>query len=78
MKKIELFFSFILVPIDFALLLLAGISAYYIRFSESFVELRPVIFDLPFNEYFRALLFVIVLWIIIFAFSSLYSNKIKP
>ncbi len=77
MKKIELFFSFILVPIDFALLLLAGVSAYYIRFSESFVELRPVIFDLPFNEYFRALLFVIVLWLIIFAFSSLYSNKIK-
>lgn len=77
MKKIELFFSFILVPIDFALLLLAGVSAYYIRFSDSFVEIRPVIFNLPFNEYFKILLFVAVLWLIVFALSSLYNNNIK-
>lgn len=77
MKKIELFFSFILVPIDFILLVLAGVSAYYIRFSDSFTGVRPVIFDLPFSEYFKALLFVAALWLIVFALSALYSNKTK-
>lgn len=77
MKKIELFFSFILVPIDFILLVLAGISAYYIRFSDSFVDIRPIIFNLPFNRYLKIVLFVASLWIIIFALSSLYSNRIK-
>ncbi len=73
MKKIDLFFSFILVPLDFALLVLAGISAYFIRFSKFTTEIRPIIFDLNFWTYFKIVLFISFLWIIIFAFSSLYS-----
>ncbi|MFA5420721.1 MAG: sugar transferase [Patescibacteria group bacterium] len=75
MKKSELFFSFILVPLDFILIVLAGVSAYFIRFSSFTTEIRPVIFDLSFSSYFKALLLVALIWIIVFAFSSLYSFK---
>ncbi len=75
MKKSELFFSFILVPLDFLVLILAGVSAYYIRFSTLATDFRPVIFDLSFSEYFKAVFFVAFLWVIIFSFSSLYSFK---
>lgn len=73
MKKSELFFSFILVPLDFLILILAGVSAYYIRFSSFATDFRPVVFSLPFGEYFKAVLVVAFLWVLIFAFSSLYS-----
>ena len=71
MKKTELFFSLILVPLDYVLLILAGISAYFIRFSNFTISIRPIIFNLPFEEYFRAVLLIAFFWVIIFAFSSL-------
>lgn len=73
MKKIDLFFSFILVPLDFILLVLAGISAYFIRFSRFTTEIRPIIFELDFIVYLKVVLFVAILWVIIFSLSSLYS-----
>jgi exopolysaccharide biosynthesis polyprenyl glycosylphosphotransferase len=75
MKKIESFFSIILVPLDFILLILAGISAYNLRFSDWWSSIRPVIFNLPFNEFFRSLVFISILWLIILAFSGLYSIR---
>ncbi len=73
MKKPELFFSVLFIPVDFAMLVLAGISAYYLRFSNWTVSWRPIIFNLPFPEYFRSLLIIAVLWIAIFALSGLYQ-----
>lgn len=75
MKKTELFFSTLFIPVDFAMIILAGISAYYLRFSEWTASWRPIIFDLPFPEYFRSLLFIAALWIIIFALSGLYQIR---
>lgn len=75
MKKTDLFFSFILVPLDFILLVLAGASAYFIRFSRFTTDIRPIIFDLPFWSYFKVVLFIAFLWLIIFAFSYLYATK---
>lgn len=75
MKKSELFFSFLLVPLDFIMIILAGVSAYYIRFAQYTQELRPVIFNLPFDSYIKAVLIVSLLWIIIFAFAGLYNIK---
>ena len=73
MKKPELFFSVLFIPVDFAMLVLAGISAYYLRFSDWTVSWRPIIFNLPFSEYFRSLIIIAVLWIAIFALSGLYQ-----
>ena len=75
MKRSELIFSFILVPLDYLMIVLAGISAYYLRFAEFTTDIRPAIFSLPFLEYFEILLWVALSWIIIFAFLGLYSIK---
>lgn len=75
MKRSELSFSFILVPLDFLMLVLAGISAYYIRFSEFTLDLRPVIFDLPFGDYIKIVFVLAPLWLVIFAFSGLYNMR---
>ena len=75
MKKSELFFSFLLVPLDFLMIILAGISAYYLRFTSVAAEIRPVIFNLPFSGYFQILLLISFTWLLIFAFAGLYNIK---
>jgi len=75
MKRSELIFTFLLVPLDFLMIVLAGVSAYYIRFSEFTTEIRPVIFNLPFPSYFKVVLLIAFLWVIIFALSGLYNIK---
>jgi exopolysaccharide biosynthesis polyprenyl glycosylphosphotransferase len=73
MKRSELFFSFLLVPLDYLMIILAALTAYYIRFSENFRGLRPAIFNLPLNGYLRAVFLIGIFWLVIFAFSGLYS-----
>jgi exopolysaccharide biosynthesis polyprenyl glycosylphosphotransferase len=75
MKRSELIFSSLLVPLDFIMIILAGISAYYIRYADFFQKLRPVIFNLNFPLFLNLVLIISFLWIIIFAFAGLYSIK---
>ena len=75
MKRSELFFSFLLLPLDFLMILLAGISAYYIRFAPITTEIRPVIFSLPFAGYLQILLLISFSWLIVFALAGLYQIK---
>jgi len=73
MKRSELFFSFLLVPLDYAMIVLAGFAAYYLRFSDFFKDLRPVIFELSLSSYTKALLPLAFLWLIIFSLTGLYN-----
>ncbi len=75
MKKSELFFSVLLLPIDFLMVVLAGLSAYYLRFSELSTDIRPVIFSLPIVEYMQILSVIGVVWLVIFAFAGLYNLR---
>lgn len=75
MKRSELVFTVVLIPIDFAMLFLSSLIVYYLRFSSAFVEIRPIQFDLPFSNYFGLVLFIIPFWIVIFALSGLYDIK---
>lgn len=75
MKRNELFFSFLLVPLDYLMLVLAGVTAYYLRYADFITDIRPVIFDLSFNEYLKALLLVAFVFVIVFSFSGLYVIK---
>ncbi|MDA3840653.1 MAG: sugar transferase [Patescibacteria group bacterium] len=75
MKRNDLFFSFLLVPLDYIMIVLAGVSAYYIRYAEFVTNLRPILFDLSFNEYFRALVIVAFIFVVVFAFAGLYVIK---
>lgn len=75
MKKLESFFSVLMVPLDFALLVAAGVSAYYLRFSDWSASIRPVIFNLPFDGYFKSVLVVAVIWVILFIIAGLYRMR---
>ena len=75
MKRSELFFSFFIVPLDFAMIVLAGISAYYIRYTEFFQRFRPIIFDLEFYGYIKIVLLIALFWLVIFALAGLYNIK---
>jgi len=75
MKKSELIFATIQVPLDFLMLVIAGVTAYYIRFESFYKDLQPVIFDVPFKSYLNILLPIALGWLIIFAFAGMYKIK---
>jgi exopolysaccharide biosynthesis polyprenyl glycosylphosphotransferase len=75
MKKSELFFSFLLLPVDFLMIILAGLSAYYIRFAQFTTDIRPAIFNLPLPQYLQAVVVVALVWLVIFALAGLYKIR---
>lgn len=75
-RKFELIFSTLLIPLDYVMLILAGGFVYYLRFS-ALVELRPVIYEIPFARYFIGILIIAISWIIIFVITGLYNLKEK-
>ncbi len=75
MKRSELFFSFILLPIDFIMIVLAGISAYYLRISDVATGVRPIIYNLPYKDFLYSLLLVALIWLVIFALANLYQVR---
>ncbi len=79
MKKAELVFTAILVPLDFLMLLVAGLAAYYLRVSSLVAQYRPVLFhlSLPFGRYFGLIVLVSVYLLIIFALVGLYKIKVR-
>lgn len=76
MNKFELSFSALLVPVDFIMIMIAAVAAYFIRISSFVVEIRPVIYDLSFKEYMGAVLAIAPFWILIFALNGLYKLKV--
>lgn len=77
MKRSELFFGAILVPIDFFSLVLAGVLAYYLRISPVMQQYRPALFtlDLTFRDYFGLVVVVTLIIQIIFALMGLYALR---
>lgn len=74
-KKADLIFTALYVPVDFLMILLGALAAYSFRYVKWVTNIRPIIFDLPFIEYFIILLFVIPVSILILAWFGLYSTK---
>lgn len=75
MKRSDILFTALLVPVDFAMLFLASVFVYFLRFSSTIAEIRPVQFTLPLGEYFFLVLLVIPFWLVIFGGSGLYHIK---
>ncbi|MBI4272271.1 sugar transferase [Candidatus Uhrbacteria bacterium] len=71
MKRSDLFFAAILVPIDFLLLVAAGFAAYFLRFG-ALQDIQPVIYQIPFFTYMRYVFGVSIFAIGIFASTGLY------
>lgn len=75
MKKLELFLAFIQLPLDYILLILAGFTAYSLRFTEVMTSIRPVIFQLTWESYWPLVVLTALGWLVIFALAGLYHTN---
>lgn len=78
MRKSELFFNVARLPVDFTMLVLAGLVAYELR-TEILSYFRPVLFEfnLPLLKYLYILIFVSLFFLVAYAISGLYNLKLK-
>ena len=76
MKRSEILFSIILIPIDLAMLILAGLTAYGLR-TGVLSYFRPVEFtlNLPFERYLPLVILVALGFILVFSLSGLYKIR---
>lgn len=72
MKKSELFFIFILLPLDIAMIIASFAFAYYLRVH---IEVGEAFSRNGFWEYLRYALYLIPIWIAIFALAGLYKKR---
>ncbi len=74
MKRSELAFTLLLVPLDFFSLLAAASAAFFLRFHPYFTTLRPVIFDLRYEQFLKIATPAILIWLAVFALAGLYTT----
>jgi exopolysaccharide biosynthesis polyprenyl glycosylphosphotransferase len=75
MKRLELALTVLLLPLDYCLIILAGLTAYSLRYTSFITAIRPILFDLSFEKFLPILLVVALGWVAIFAFSGLYRTN---
>ena len=75
MKRSEIFFSAILVPVDFLMIVLAAASAYFLRLMPIFQNYVSRVFNLSFNDYVFFSVVVAPLFILILALDGLYNMR---
>ncbi len=73
MKRSELIIMMLQVPLDFLLLILSGVSAYYLRYTNWAIALKPVLFDISVTNFIEIIMPVAVVWLVVFALAGLYS-----
>ena len=78
MKKSELFFSAIQVPLDAVAIFLAAITAFWLRdlsFVKEALELKTLLNVVPFKEFLQITFWAIPLFLIVFATQGLYDIR---
>lgn len=75
MKRSELFFSFIQVPLDYLMIVLAAVSAFVIRNVPEVLALKPKLYTFHFHTYLEIVLAVAPLFILIYALEGLYDIR---
>ncbi len=75
MKRSEIFFSAVQVPVDFLMIVLAAISAYFLRGLPIFEGYVSRVFNLSFNNYLDFALIVAPFFLLVFAIEGLYTMR---
>jgi len=75
-KKSELFFSALQVPVDFLMLVLAALTAFSIRNVPQVIALKPKLYSFPLNDYLKVVFIVAPIFILIYAMQGLYQIKV--
>ena len=77
MKKSELFFSALRIPVDYLMVLLAGTFVYYWRFNSRMLELYPLPATeiVPKRQYAETIIIAGIFFILMYAVDGLYRIK---
>lgn len=75
MKKSELFFSALQVPVDFLMIFLAALTAFSIRNVPEILALKPKLYSFPLNDYLKVVFIVAPIFILIYAIQGLYAIR---
>jgi len=76
MKRFQLLFTFLQLPIDFLMITGAFLLAYQLRLSNFLAP--EVIYIMPFNEYLNLTLLIALIWVVIFSFVGMYKLGTEP
>ncbi len=74
MKKSELIFNFVSVPFDGAMLILAGVTAFFLRKNPQ-VFSKPILYELDFHQFVITACKIVPFIVVIFALLGLYGLK---
>lgn len=75
MKRSEIYFSAIQLPVDFIMIVLAALSAYAVRDIPQILALRPKLYSIELTEYLKVILIVAPLFLIVYAIEGLYTMR---
>ncbi len=75
MKRSELFFSAIQVPVDFAMIILAAITAFFIRDIPQVLNQLPKLYNFPLEKYLEIAFLITPVFILIYALEGLYDIR---
>lgn len=78
MRRPDLLFTALQVPVDIFALAAAAITAYILRFSQPLLEIRPIIQEITFAQYAASASIFIVAWMFCFWIAGLYPTKPRP
>lgn len=74
MNRSELIFSVLRVPLDYLMVIAAGLTAYAYRFG-AFTDIRPALYAMPLSDFLNLLAIVAIVWILAFAVTGLYKSR---
>lgn len=77
MRRLDLTFTALLLPLDFLAFCAAGVTAYALRTSQIFLELRPILQEIPFLPYIAAMGVFSLVWMALFMMAGLYSTRLR-
>lgn len=77
MRRADLAFAVLFVPLDYLALLIAASFAYSLRFAPWLTAYIPVQFALTYREYISTAMIVALVYLLVFALSNLYAIRPK-
>lgn len=77
-SKVDLFLLALLLPLDFLMIVLGGLFAYYLRFHDFVLAWRPALFSIDLLAYFKALLLIAGIGVVLFTLNGLYNSSRRP
>ncbi len=77
MRRLDLTFTALLLPLDFLAFCAAGATAYGLRMSRLFIEIRPILQEIPLWPYTLAIGLFALVWFVLFMVAGLYSTRLR-